>query len=84
MLHYTTLLFLNAGKWHRPNSNRPGVVRSFVKAAILVRLADLHQQKASVASKIVSRVLIHKALSEAVENGAFDRYSNSRHGFFHN
>ena len=65
-------------------SNRPGVVRSFVKAAILVRLADLHQQKASVASKIVSRVLIHETLSEAVENGAFDRYSNSRHGFFHN
>jgi len=70
------------GKLHRPN--RPGVVRSFVKAAILVRLADLHQQKAFVASKIVSRVLIHETLSEAVENGAFDRYSNSRHGFFHN
>lgn len=50
--------------------DRPGVVRSFIKATVPLSLTDVHEDLTS-ASKIVAKVMIRQALIEGIQNGYF-------------
>jgi len=51
-------------------TSRPGVVRSFVRATIPLKITDVHEELNNT-SRIVAKVVIRQALIEGIHNGYF-------------
>jgi hypothetical protein len=57
---------------YKPPKNRPGVVRSYVKAIVPIEISDVRVMELTRSSQIISKIIIKQALIEGVKRKIFE------------
>lgn len=73
--HLTNLLclfFFSFLGSYKPPKNRPGVVRSYVKAIVPIEISDVRVMELTRSSQIISKIIIKQALIEGVKRKIFE------------